>query len=57
MINGKNDKSWFLIYNMMKHLNCIAIGKYTSISHVQSGSGVSSEDKISVCRNVLAEAQ
>ena len=60
VINGKKDKICFLIYNMMKHLNCI--GKYTSpwlgyvkstlencglknvwISHVQSGSGVSSE--------------
>ena len=57
---AKKDKICFLIYNMMKHLNCI--GKYTSpwlgyvkstlencglnnvwISHVQSGSGVSSE--------------
>ena len=28
MINGKKDKICFLIYNMMKHLNCI--GKYTS---------------------------
>ena len=60
MINGKKDKIYFVIYNMMKHLNCI--GKYTSpwlgfvkgtlenwglnsvwMSHVQSGSGVSSE--------------
>ena len=60
VINGEKDKICFLIYNMVKHLNCI--GKYTSpwlgyvkgtlencglnsvwMSHVQSGSGVSSE--------------
>ena len=28
MINGKKDKIFFLIYTMMKHLNCI--GNYTS---------------------------
>ena len=28
VINGKKDNICFLIYNMVKHLNCI--GKYTS---------------------------